>query len=141
MKKRFGLILAAVALAMITVVGTLLIAPGFNRRTDVALMGYSVSEDGSWLTIKTAVTGSMGYTRDAVFRREDNRIYIGFYSAFGGLNGNWGAKNEFIIPIDDNCDKIYFEKSQNTYDLVLERGGLDGDWMKHEGNVRFLHTR
>ena len=49
-------------MAILLVVLGLVVSTG-GKRTDVMLRDYTVSEDGSVLTIKVAVASSMGYVR------------------------------------------------------------------------------
>ena len=61
MKKRKRRILIIIAI-LVAVFLSFMIGTGFTKRTDVALGGYSVSEDGKTLTFQAGVTSSMGYT-------------------------------------------------------------------------------
>ena len=44
-------------------VATFLISTGFHKRTDVVLVDYSVSEDGTEINLGVQVSSSMGYVR------------------------------------------------------------------------------
>ena len=66
------------AVLIIIAVGTLFVSSGFNKRTDVNLIDFSVSEDGSTITIKTSLSGSMGYIRDIKTEKVDDAIYCSF---------------------------------------------------------------
>ncbi len=44
-------------------VGILFVLPGFQKRTDVDLQTFSVSDDGSIVTVQTFPEGSMGFIR------------------------------------------------------------------------------
>ena len=81
MKKRRILIIIAILVAVFL---SFMIGTGFTKRTDVALGGYSVSEDGKTLTFQAGVTSSMGYTRG--FKDNGGGVkphYLTFYSTFG----------------------------------------------------------
>jgi len=91
MKKKT--IIISVFVILVAVAAAWIVGSGFNKRTDVYLVDYSVSENGSEITLQVGVAGSMGYVRD--FLNDTNEIEImemQFYSAFGGLNGAIGAK-------------------------------------------------
>ena len=51
-----------------------------------------------------------------------------FYSTFGGLNSSLGAKNEFVLELDENDTEIFFYRGKGGYDLVLEKNRQTGIW-------------
>lgn len=124
MKKGFMVIAAAVVL----IAGAAFIQTGFHKRTDVGLVGYSISEDGSTLTMQTGVFSSMGYIRDIKTVRDGDKLYCSFYNAFGGLNSKIGAKNVFTLQLDSGCKEIYFDRSQAEHELVLQKDGDTSQW-------------
>ena len=116
--------LAAFALAISFGVGN-----GFNERTDVILIDYSVSEDGSKLTFKTAVPTSMGYIRG--FKNSGGGVkphYLTFYSTFGRWNSSLGAKYEFELDLEETDTEIYFNRPNSGYALVLQKDAKTGEW-------------
>ena len=84
----------------------LFVTPGFQKRTDVYLQDFSVSEDGSAVTVQTFTTGSMGYIQAVEPKQIGNEIHCSF-SCFGGLNSSFDAKSRFEIQADDSAEKIY----------------------------------
>lgn len=108
--------------------GVLFVLPGFQRRTDVYLQDFSVSGDGSAVTVQTFTIGSMGFIRAMETEQVHNEIHCSFYSCFGGLNSGFGAKNRFEIQADDSAEKIYFDRGANSGQLVLERDADTGVW-------------
>lgn len=127
MKKFIPLLLAFLIGAA---AGILFITPGFQKRTDVYLQDFSVSQDGSAVTVQTFTTGSMGYIRAMETKQVGNEIHCSFYSCFGGLNSGLGAKSRFEIRLEDSAksaESIYFDR---TYfdQLVLERDADTGEW-------------
>ena len=72
--------------------GVLFVLPGFQRRTDVYLQDFSVSEDGSAVTVQTFTTGSMGYIRAMEAKQIGDEIHCSFYRCLGGLNSSLGAE-------------------------------------------------
>ena len=97
------------------------ISAGFQKRSDVHIADFSVSEDGSVITIKTALSSSMGYIRAIETERVNDEVHCSFYNCFGGLNFGFGSKNCFEIPVDDSCAGIYFDRGSEGESLVLER--------------------
>lgn len=96
---------------------------GFQKRTDVFLVDYTVNSDS--ITLNVGVSSSMGYIRDLSVRTDDSSKFITFYPCFGGFNSSLGSKNEFEIDVPSNCEEIYFYSGDENYNLVLvkdERG-------------------
>lgn len=127
-KKRIVLTAAAIlaALCFAFFIGT-----GFTKRTDVILTDYSVSEDGTKLTFRTAAASSMGYTRS--FKDVGGGVkphYLTFYSTFGGFNSSLGAKYTFELDLDSNNTEIYFNRAEDGYELVLQKNADTGIWTR-----------
>lgn len=110
--------------------GVLFVLPGFEKRTDVCLQDFSVSEDGSVITIKTSLSGSMGFIRDMETETIGQEIHCSFYRAFGGLNSGIGSKNIFEIKLDDSIEKIYFDRGTESDIVVLERDAAANAWRR-----------
>lgn len=106
------------------------IGSGMMMRTDVYLERFTVSEDGKEITLEVAVTSSAGYVR-AVADRSDSpeRQELYFYSAFGGLNGSIAATDKFVIPINNDCEEIYFYQI-GGFELVLKKDPATNEWTK-----------
>ena len=125
-KKRIVLIALSI---IVLLIASFLIGTGFNKRTDVVLANYSVSEDGTTLTFTAAIPTSMGYIRG--FKDEGGGVkphYLTFYSTFGGLNSSFGAKHEFELALDENDTEIYFNRPDGGYALVLQKNPETGEW-------------
>ena len=108
-----------------------LVITGFTRRSDVFMLDYSVTEHTGVVTMQVGVMSSVGYVRSMENVSDDpTAAQIEFYSAFGGINGSWGARNVYTIQPGEQCKEIYFR----TYDgwrLVLEKDS-NGEWIKAE---------
>ena len=126
MKKKIITILVFVVLvAMAWIIGS-----GFIKRSDVYLVDYSLSKDGTEITLQVGLAGSMGYIRD--FLNDTNEtefMEMQFYSAFGGFNSSIGAKNEFVILLNPECREIYFYHNDG-FDLVLWKKQDTGEWVR-----------
>ena len=59
--------------------GMLFITPGFQKRTDVYLQKFSVSDDGSIVTVQTFPEGSMGFIRAMEAKQFGDEIHCSFY--------------------------------------------------------------
>ncbi|MBE5851806.1 MAG: hypothetical protein E7299_02450 [Lachnospiraceae bacterium] len=125
MKKKVVLVIAAI----VVFIASFLIATGFIERTDVALCAYSVSETGSEITLKVCVMSSIGNIRN--FKDNGGGVkphYLTFYSTFGGLNSSFGAVNSFVLELDKDDTEIYFNRSNDGYELVLVKNADTGEW-------------
>ena len=109
-------------------IGILFILLGFQKRTDVCMQKFSVSQDGAVITVQTDLMGSMGFIRAMEAKQIGGEIHCSFYCCFGGLNSGFGSKNRFDIPLDDSVERIYFDRGTEPDVLVLERGPETGAW-------------
>lgn len=123
MKKKILII----ALTIIIVFTGVFLGSGFRKRTDVVLRDFSVSEDGSKITLHVAVSGSAGYIRDMKIKLGGDNKYLTFYPTFGLLNSKLGAKDEFELEVGSYCGSIYFYTGDGGYKEVLQKTET-GDW-------------
>lgn len=126
MKKKIIIIsVLAILVAVAWIIGS-----GFIKRADVSLVDYSVSENGSEITLQVSVASSMGYVRGFLNNSKEVEVMeMEFYSAFGGLNGSIGAKNEFVTLLNPDCHEIYFYHNDG-FDLVLQKNQDTGEWVR-----------
>lgn len=120
---------------LIVVVLAIVIGSGFDTRSDVILDDYRAHADGGAVTVEIDVTSPMGYVRSVRERQEDGRLYVSFYSAFGGHNGSIGAKDSFELTTPADCREIYFfgdNTVDNGYHLVLRREDASSAWERVE---------
>ncbi len=125
--------LAAAALALVLVLAlACAMLPGFSRLGSVYLSDYAVSEDGREMTVTVGVASSMGYVRKLSERRQqDGTLEIDCYAAFGGLNGDWGAKREHTIRLLRDTEVIALYRAGGRYEPVLEKDE-NGIWQRVE---------
>ena len=94
-------------LALLSVIALcIIIGSGFCTRNDVMLTDYQAADD--ILTMKVDVSDSMGYVRACSEKQDGDRLYVRFWSAFGGYSGSLGASDSFSIKVPDACREIYF---------------------------------
>lgn len=134
MKKKIAVVLAVivVVLGLLYFIGT-----GFIEQTSVVLTDYTISEDGSEIVLHISTSASLGYVRG--YKDEGGGIkphYLHFYSAFGGLNGSWGSKNEFVLKLAPDDTEIYFSRGDGGYALVLAKNERTGAWEPANDNVQ-----
>lgn len=113
-----------IALITIVLLSTVLylMVPGFTKQESVYITDYTVSEDGKEMTIKIGVSSSMGYVRKvSVHQQQGGKLYLDCYSAFGGINGSWGAKSEYIIQLDEETEAIALYRNSDCYEVVLNK--------------------
>ena len=61
--------------------GILFVLPGFHKRTDIDLQKFSVSDDGSIVTVQTFPEGSMGFIRAMEAKQFGDEIHCSFYGS------------------------------------------------------------
>ncbi len=100
-----------------------------GRRDDVMIEDFSVSADGSEMTLKAGIAGSAGYLRKAKVRYDDEykTVLVDFYSTFG-INNPVGAEDTFVIPLKPDSENILFNRGDNYYAAFAK--GEDGRWYK-----------
>ena len=125
--KKVAIITLAIIVALVALY---VIAPGFVKQGNTHIIDYSVSEDGTEMTITVGVSTSIGYVRKvSEHQQHGGKLYLDCYSAFGGINGSWGAKNEYTIQLDETTEMIAFYRSTDCYDPVLEKD-TNGEWQR-----------
>ena len=115
---------------IILLVGGYFVGSGFVKRADVGLSDFSISEDGTEITFNTTIWSSMGFTRG--FKDDGGGVkphYLTFYSTFGGLNSQLGAKSEHILTLGKDDTEIYFNRADGGYELVLQKDKETGEWI------------
>lgn len=129
--KNKKILLISVIAVIVLLTASYFIGTGFIERTDVILTDYSVSDDGTQITLNASVSSSMGYIRG--FKNNGGGVkphYLTFYSTFGGLNSKLGAKNEFVLEVNEDDSEIYFNRAGGGYELVLQKNTETGEWEK-----------
>lgn len=124
-------IIVTTTVIIITLISSFSIGNGFKKRTDVVLSDYSVLDNGTKLTFSTNITSSMGYTRGFKdMGGKEKPHYLTFYSTFGGLNTSLGARNKFVLELDEDDMEIYFNRNNGGYELVLQKDIETGEWIR-----------
>ena len=127
MKKKIFLTIAVIVVLMLL----MFICTGLRKRTDVVLFDYSVSEDGSEISLELQVSSSMGYIRG--FKDKGGGVkphYLTFYSTFGGLNSSFGSINEIELELSRDNTEIYFNRPGGGYELVLMKDIATDEWIR-----------
>lgn len=131
MKKRIIIVSILVVTLIILLAATYFIGTGFMERTDIGLLDYSVSEDGTKITLYTTMWSSMGFTRG--FKDNGGGVkphYLTFYSTFGGIHSHFGAKSEHTLTLGKDDSEIYFNRADGGYELVLQKDEKTGEWVR-----------
>lgn len=126
MKRKISIsILAALFLLVVLwMAGT-----GLQTRNDVILTDYSISADGTQITLHTCTASSMGYIRG--FRDTGGGVkphYLTFYATFGGLNSPLGSVDSVILELSPGDTEIYFSRPDGGYELVLQKNPETALW-------------
>ncbi len=124
MKRKVLIALIAVVLLAITY----FFGVGFLKEGNVYVQDFSVSQDGKSITLDIGVSRPIGYVRNIeVKQQQGGKMYIDCYSAFGGINGNIGAKTSYTLPLDENTSIIAIYRSTNSYEEILKKND-EGVW-------------
>lgn len=99
-------------------------------RSDVIVLEHAETDEG--ILIKVGVSGSAGYIRSMKVKELDGDAMAEFYSTFG-INNPKGAKNEFLLELSPECERILFRRGRNHFRAVLVRNCV-GDWELSEEN-------
>jgi hypothetical protein len=131
MKKAIKIVSGVLAVALLLTAAYLLL-PGFEKAGNVYISDYTVSDDGGTMTIKVGIATSMGYIRDMqVHQQHGGKLYLDFYYAFGGLNGDWGAKSEFVVSLNADTKSIAVYRNADCYQTILQKDE-NGRWQRLE---------
>jgi hypothetical protein len=124
MKKTIVIVLCAVlVLCALYIFGS-----GFTKCGSAFIQDYTVSDDGTKMTITLGVGSSAGYIRKvSAHQQEGGKLCLDCISAFGGINGSIGAKNDYVISLDDDTHMIGLYRNDSSYEAVLERDDF-GEW-------------
>ena len=131
MKKPIKIAIAVLSLIAF-LIALYLLLPGFTKQESVYISDYTVSEDGTEMMIKIGVSSSIGYVRKvSVHQQHGGKLYLNCYSAFGGINGSWGAKSEYNIQLDEETEVIALYRNSDCYEVVLNKTE-DGKWIQKD---------
>ena len=98
-----------------------------GKRDDVVIEDFSVSADGSEMTVHAGVFSSAGYLRKINVSYDDHAVMVDFYSTFG-INNPVGAEDTFVIPLKPDSENILFNRGNNYYAALAK--DADGRWYK-----------
>ena len=124
--KKMKILVAAAAVLIVLAVCFLILG---GKRDDVMIEDFSVSADGSEMTLKAGIAGSAGYLRKAKVRYDDEHktVLVDFYSTFG-INNPVGAEDTFVIPLKPDSENIFFNRGYDYYAALAK--DADGRWYK-----------
>ena len=130
--KKFKNICITVFIIVVGILAFYFVGSGFQKQGSTYISDFSVSEDGTEITIKVQVFNSVGYIRKVSEHQQNGeRLYLDCYSAFGGINGSIGAKEEFTIKVAEETKVIALYRNANCYEEVLKKNELnEWQWAK-----------
>lgn len=121
-------ILLAILFSTVFIFAVYFIGSGFIKASPVSVCDFSVSDDGSEITLHLFVSSSAGFIRKvAVHQQHDGKLYLDCYSAFGGFNGSIGAKSVYTLPLSEDTDTIAICQNNDCYKVVLQKDD-SGNW-------------
>lgn len=120
----------AVLCVLVIIIGLIIlyfIGSGFIKNTSACINDFTVSSDGTEMTVNISVSSSTGFIREIKsYYKQDGKILLDCYSAFGGINGNLGAKNEFTFNLNDDSTVIAINRGSKYEDILIKNE--DGFW-------------
>lgn len=120
-------IVIAILVALFVVLGVWLLIFG-GKRDDVVITEYSVSADGSEMTLKASVASSAGYLGKITVSYDDDAVLVDFYSTFG-INNPIGAKSEFAVPLRSDSEIVCINRGDSYYAAFAKDD--DGQWYRY----------
>ena len=128
MKKAVKIILITISIIIAFII-VLFIATGFTKNPNVEIINYSLNEGSNELNFTIGIPYSIGCTRG--YKNNGgtgNAQYLNFYNTFGVINASWGAKYEYVLHLNEDDTKIYFNRTNGEYELVLQKNEETGNW-------------
>ena len=122
--KKMKILVAAAAVLIVLAVCFLCLG---GKRDDVMIEDFSVSADGSEMTVHAGVFSSAGYLRKINVSYDDHAVMVDFYSTFG-INNPVGAEDTFVIPLKPDSENILFNRGNDYYAALAK--DTDGRWYK-----------
>ena len=122
--KKMKILVAAAAVLIVLAVCFLILG---GKRDDVMIEDFSVSADGSEMTVHAGVFSSAGYLRKINVSYDDHAVMVDFYSTFG-INNPVGDEDTFVIPLKPDSENILFNRGNDYYAAFAK--GEDGQWYK-----------
>ena len=122
--KKMKILVAAAAVLIVLAVCFLILG---GKRDDVMIEDFSVSADGSEMTVHAGVFSSAGYLRKINVSYDDHAVMVDFYSTFG-INNPVGAEDTFVIPLKPDSENIFFNRGNDYYAAFAK--DADGRWYK-----------
>ena len=122
--KKMKILVAAAAVLIVLAVCFLILG---GKRDDVVIEDFSVSADGSEMTVHAGVFSSAGYLRKINVSYDDHAVLVDFYSTFG-INNPVGAEDTFVIPLKPDSENILFNRGNDYYAAFAK--DEDGQWYK-----------
>ena len=128
--KKYKKVIVIALIVVVALTAVYVIASGFAKQGNAYIADYSVSADATEMTITVGVSTSIGYIRRvSEHQQQGGRLYLDCYSAFGGLNGSLGAKNEYVVSLDADTKIIALYRSPDCYEPVLEKDE-NNEWQR-----------
>ena len=116
----------AVLLVVILAVGSIN-GSGFAQKTDVVIYEYTMSEDGSSVSMVAAPTSAFGRARGFEEEVKDGGHYLTFYRTFGFF-GFHASEINHVVEVAEEDTGIYFNRPVGEFELVLEKDPTTGEW-------------
>lgn len=123
MKRKIITIISIIIILVITI----FLSSGFRENTSVVIIKHTVNNNK--MSLETTLISSIGYTRGYKIKKDNDSVYLTFYNTFGFINSSHGAKSKFQLELDKNVTKIYINRANNKYELVLQKDEITNEWI------------
>ena len=117
------IILIAIAYLVITSI----FGAGFAINPNVNLENFTVSEDGTKMTIDISVNSEAESVRKYNYIPSGDAYYVEFVYTFGIGPLIFGEKEQFTIDLEKDTKGIFFLR-ENEYELVLYKDDVTNEW-------------
>ena len=96
----------------------------FNPCPDAYIAGYSVSDDGTEITLDMATVSSAMYVHKVtVHQQEGGKLYLNCYYTVKE------SDTSFTIELEEDTETIALYRAKNTYQVMLEKDN-EGNWQR-----------
>lgn len=96
----------------------------YNPCPDAYIAGYSVSEDGTDITLDMDTVSSAMYVHKVtVHQQESGKLYLNCYYTVKE------SDTSFTIELDEDTETIALYRGENAYEVMLEKDS-EGSWQR-----------
>ncbi len=118
-------------ISVVLLLAAYLVLPGFLPLSAIFVEDYSVSDDGSAITLTVANASSMGFVRTLHAKEDSGTLNLTPIAAFGSINGRILACNTFTFPLSEDTTIIAFYRGKDCFETTLLQDET-GAWVRKQ---------